>query len=113
MELIRFGIKGKPIIKLILMAEINTSAKNNSKNSFSKSTNRRSTRVDLTPMVDLGFLLITFFVFTTAMSTPKVMDLNEPRDKPKPTRDSGVMTILIGKDHQLFYYYQVQQSQLL
>src|SRR6187399_1145590 len=110
MELIRFGIKGKPIIKLILMAEINTSEKNSSKKSFSKSTNRRSTRVDLTPMVDLGFLLITFFVFTTAMSTPKTMDLYETKDKPVPTRQSGVMTILIGKDHQLFFYYGILDS---
>jgi biopolymer transport protein ExbD len=90
------------------MAEINISSKNKRKNSFSGSTKyHRSTRVDLTPMVDLGFLLITFFVFTSAMSRPMAMDLIEPKDgEEKPVPQSGAMTILLGKDHQVYYYYK-------
>jgi biopolymer transport protein ExbD len=87
------------------MAELHTHT-GSGKNVKNKSSNRRSTRVDLTPMVDLGFLLITFFVFTTTMARPTTLDLLEPMEgKQLSVGASGAMTIILSKDHTLFYYH--------
>jgi biopolymer transport protein ExbD len=74
-----------------------------------KKAKKLSTRVDMTPMVDLGFLLITFFVFTATMSTPTTLDLNMPKDVTDPTKQtevkqSGVLSIILGKGDQVYYY---------
>jgi biopolymer transport protein ExbD len=91
------------IIKPFIMAEITIKNQpHNGKRSIKKSTN-----IDLTPMVDLGFLLITFFVFTTTMATPTSMQINTPFDK-TPTRDqlkaSCVLTVLLEKNNEIKYY---------
>jgi biopolymer transport protein ExbD len=91
------------------MAEMDTSGGGHKKGPGVKKAKKLSTRVDLTPMVDLGFLLITFFIFTTTMSQPTAMRLIMPDDRDK-TQDntkikqSGALTILLGKDDNVFYY---------
>lgn len=64
-----------------------------------------STRVDLTPMVDLGFLLITFFMVTTAWTKPLATQLIMPADGP-PTNvgRNAVLTLVALKDDKVFYY---------
>ena len=91
------------------MAEMDTSSGGGHKKGPGvKKAVKKSTRVDLTPMVDLGFLLITFFVFTTTMSQATAMAMNEPKDSKDDqvkVKESGAMTILLGKSDQVYYYF--------
>ena len=91
------------------MAEMDTSSGGSHKKGPGvKKSKKLSTRVDLTPMVDLGFLLITFFVFTTTMAQSTAMNMNEPKDDPDQqmkVKNSGAMTILLGNGNQVYYYY--------
>ncbi len=69
-------------------------------------TNTRQPRVDMTPMVDLGFLLITFFVFTTTFSSNVMMKLNMPDDKgPKSIIKNGnSLTLILEKENRIFWH---------
>jgi len=74
-----------------------------------KKAKKLSTRVDMTPMCDLGFLLITFFIFTTTMQAPTTMDLNMPKDTEKKeeqteVKQSGALTVMLGKGDQVYFY---------
>lgn len=82
-----------------------------------KKAKKLSTRVDMTPMVDLGFLLITFFIFTTTVASPTALKLFLPKDVDKPeeqnkVKESGAFTIMLGKDDQVYYYEGLDPTKL-
>lgn len=72
---------------------------------------KQSTRIDMTPMVDLMCLLITFFMLTTAFSKPKVMVITmpekdkseDPKNAPKISAER-TLNILLTEKNEVFYY---------
>ena len=72
-----------------------------------KRAKKQSTRIDMTPMVDLAFLLLTFFVLTATFSKPKSMELTFPAPLPPDQKVDEVkngITFLLTKDDRIFYY---------
>ena len=71
------------------------------------STRKPIPAVDLTAMVDLAFLLITFFMLTTSLSKMSAMEIAKPVHHPilkQPWPASQTMTVLLGKNNQIAYY---------
>ncbi len=70
-----------------------------------KKKRRLSVRLDMTPMVDVAFLLLTFFIFTSSMSRPQTMELNLPPDDKATVEvaESNLMTIRVDKDGNTFW----------
>ena len=87
------------------MSDINTSTSSKKEAGVQKSK-KLSTRIDLTPMVDLGFLLITFFIFTTTMSQATAMKLVMPKDAEvhTPLPASKALTFLLANNNVIYYY---------
>jgi len=94
------------------MAEMDTSGGGGKKRHGKKRSKKLSTRVDLTAMVDLAFLLITFFMLTTTLNKPKTMEINMPaKDKEKKEtqaiKESKAMTIILGENNKIYYYFGI------
>jgi len=70
---------------------------------------KSSTHIDMTPMVDLAFLLLTFFMLTTTFSKPKTMEINMPVKPDKPEeeqkiKESQALTILLSANNKIVWY---------
>lgn len=93
------------------MAELTASEK-----SGRRGSGRRSApRVDFTAMVDLAFLLITFFILTTSLTKPKAMDVAMPvkGSPPGAYAASRTMTICLGKNNQVMWYLGLPDNPLV
>jgi biopolymer transport protein ExbD len=86
------------------MAEI--SASDQAPKGKKASSHKLSTKIDMTPMVDLGFLLITFFMLTTSLMKPVTMQLNMPvKDVGgSPVKCSQSLNVVIDADNKVHYY---------
>lgn len=91
------------------MAQIDTGGGGGHGKHDKKRAKKLSTRIDMTPMVDLAFLLLTFFVLTSTFSKPKVLRMIFPEKlEKKDNVDAPVvkdgLTIIVGDENKLFYY---------
>jgi biopolymer transport protein ExbD len=95
------------------MAELNTGDGGGKKGSKKVRSKKSNAKVDLTAMVDLAFLLITFFMLTTSLSKPQSMDLGLPdkeKDPNKKEEDIKVdqrrtMTIIMGDNDKIKWFH--------
>jgi biopolymer transport protein ExbD len=91
------------------MAELNTGDGGGGKGGKVRAK-KQSSKVDLTAMVDLAFLLITFFMLTTSLSKPQSMDLSlpdkDPKDDTPPVKvdENRTMTVMLGENNKMVYY---------
>lgn len=91
------------------MAEIVDDGGGHRKGKGKKRAKKPSARIDMTPMVDLAFLLLTFFVLTSTFSKPKTMEINyparpDPKENVKPPEVKNGLTLILTKDNRIFYY---------
>ena len=92
------------------MAELNTGDGDGKKGGKVRSKKSNS-KVDLTAMVDLAFLLITFFMLTTTLSKPQSMPLGLPDKDEDPSKNKDIkvdenrtLTVLLGDNDKMVYY---------
>jgi len=96
------------------MAEISESSDKKGKK---KGAKKLATHIDMTPMVDLGFLLITFFMLTITLSKPQTMEISMPSkenndDKKTAIKASKAMTIILGQKDRVFYYFGTREKEV-
>ncbi len=99
------------------MAEIAQDSGGGHKKGGKVRSKKMSTRIDFTPMVDLGFLLITFFMLTTTLAKPQIMALVMPEKDVEiidrePVKESKVLTLILGKDDKVYYYEGITDPKL-
>jgi biopolymer transport protein ExbD len=70
-----------------------------------RKSKRLGIRIDMTPLVDVAFLLLTFFMLTTSMARPQTMEINLPPDENVKVEiaESNLMTLRVNEKGQVFW----------
>lgn len=92
------------------MAEVQSNEQDSGKGGKHKKVRakKQSTHIDMTPMVDLAFLLLTFFMLTTTFGKPKTMEINmpvKPEQEDQQTLVNNAVTILLTGDNKIYWYF--------
>ena len=90
------------------MADVQTKDSDSGKGGKHKKVRakKQSTHIDMTPMVDLAFLLLTFFIMTTTFGKPKTMEINMPiKETQEPTEVNNAITVLLTGDDKIYWYF--------
>lgn len=78
---------------------------------------KMSTKIDMTPMVDLAFLLLTFFMLTTTFSKPQTMEIMMPEkpkaeDKVPEVNEKKVVTLILGANDKIYWYHGITEPKV-
>src|ERR1041385_4800668 len=98
------------------MAEIQGGGGGGHKKGGKIRSKKTSTRIDMTPMVDLAFLLLTFFILTTTLQKPQTMEITMPEklkkdDVQTEVNEKKVLTIVLGAEDKAFWYVGITEPQ--
>lgn len=91
------------------MAEIQQGGGGGRKKGGKVRAKKQSTKIDMTPMVDLAFLLLTFFILTTTFNKPKTMEVNMPdkvKDEKEQTKinEKDILNLILAEDDKIYWY---------
>src|SRR6478609_4748615 len=91
------------------MAEVNTGGGGGGKKGGKVRAKKQSTKVDMTPMVDLAFLLLTFFILTSTFNKAKTMEVTMPdkvtdeKDQTK-INENDMLNLVLAEDDKIYYW---------
>jgi biopolymer transport protein ExbD len=98
------------------MAEISQGGGGGSKDGKIRAK-KASTKIDMTPMVDLAFLLLTFFMLTTTFNKPQTMEITMPdkvvdKEEQKEVNEKKVLNIVLGDNDKVYWYVGITEPKL-
>jgi biopolymer transport protein ExbD len=91
------------------MGEISSSGGGRGKKGGKVRAKKQSTKVDMTPMVDLAFLLLTFFILTSTFNKAKTMEVTMPdkvKDEAEQTKinENDILNLVLGENNKIHYW---------